>query len=44
MKKILIILGAILGVILLVVVIVAMSVTGRYNGFVTTNEQIDALS
>ena len=42
MKKILIILGAILGVILLVVVIVAMSVTGRYNGFVTTNEQIDA--
>ena len=42
MKKILIILGAILGVILLVVVIVAASVTGRYNGFVTTNEQIDA--
>lgn len=42
MKKILIILGAILGVILLVVGIVAMSVTGRYNGFVTTNEQIDA--
>ena len=42
MKKILIILGAILGVILLVVVIAAVSVTGRYNGFVTTNEQIDA--
>ena len=32
----------ILGVILLVVLITGLSCVGRYNGFVTTNEQIDA--